>query len=372
MTITTGQRLVLNGRGYTDHQIDNMWTDEERTEFAQWADDLIAAATTTAMPHPGPSGAGSSLLRPLKEVYESGLTPASWWVNGLIPMGAITLLGGYAKEGKSTVMMNILKHASTGDPWCGMRVPASRVWYLTEEGDPTMAEVIEDVGPSLNAPIEHMIGSIHRWGGNWPGLSQQLCVLFDQAPEEERPTAIIIDTLGGWAAMEDANDYAKITKVMQSLHHLRDHTGCAIVIITHTRKEGGDPIKSILGSTAFVSSVDHIIVMVRVPDHDDHRTLHCTGRLRGAQEEVTIRYNGDGGFDRVGELISPVLLRFDHQAYRATDIIESMKGMGWGEKRTRREITRLVEAGDLYYSPQPPNPNALLHRTTTRAPGGGM
>ena len=58
-----------------------------------------------------------------------------WLVDGLIPMGKVTLLGGDGGTGKSLLTVQLLVAVATGGSWIGRGVTAGTAVYLSAEDD---------------------------------------------------------------------------------------------------------------------------------------------------------------------------------------------------------------------------------------------
>ena len=153
-----------------------------------------------------------------------------------------------------------------------------------------------------NSDYQHQIAFVSENDYDWPELclwiEDKVTAAQDVAAHaavqgwdlEPPPRVILIDTFGAWGRLEDINSYSKVMEKMDPVKRLRDRTGCAVVLIHHSRKtapyQQDDPIQSALGSQALTGQADHILVMRQHDKIDDARMIHIDTRL-GEESKIT-------------------------------------------------------------------------------------
>ena len=343
------------------------------------AQNLFAQATSdttnpNTQPHPDPGafiapdpeGFMFGNLRSIGDVYQSGKREIPWLLEGVIPMGAVTLIAAAPIAGKTTMLLSILHAMTTGSDWAGLPVLQGAGWVFTDEGDHSLSEILEDVGPAPGSP--HMVFPLSRKGG---ATFAGICSLVARAVERisknpngwTPPKVIVIDTFGSWSGLEDTNNYSEVLKAFKPLQELRDLTGCAVILIHHARKDqttnGNGPLPLVLGSVGFSAQADHVISLSQWGTGNS-RKLQMSGRYRGALKELVVTYTaGEGphegrfaaGSESAGrrnsqaETDQQVLALFARGVeYSMSDLLAASD---WGEKRLRGAVKRLLEKGEL-------------------------
>ena len=249
-----------------------------------------------------------SIRRTVGEILIEGKRFRPWVVENLISGGAVTLIGGAPKAGKSTMIYSILKAMEKGEPWCGLAVEQAPAWVYTEEGARSLSEVLTESG--IDASSFHRITQVSDRGAmGWDLLCESIAkdvIQHQEAwayadpndettiPNDSDPRVIIIDTLGAWADLEDFNNYGATGGIFKALKRLRDLTGCSVVVVHHARKTqpGADTgaVASMLGSAAIGANPDTIIALTQGRG-EYVRELSIDGRFRGALNAMTISFD---------------------------------------------------------------------------------
>lgn len=213
----------------------------------------------------------TSLANLLAEPEEA----VDWIVEDRIPAGAIVLLAGKPKAGKSTLARHLAYAIARGERWLGWRVHFGSVWYL----------VFED----KRSEVRRHFRQLGATG------SESLHLFFDQAGLEllphlhalavtEKPAAIVVDTLQRLIHVRDMNDYAQVTERCAPLLKLARDTGATLILVHHANKFG-QGLDSILGSTALAGSVDNVFILGR---SERHRTLSSIQRIGPDLEPIVL------------------------------------------------------------------------------------
>lgn len=180
-----------------------------------------------------------------------------WRWHGYLAAGALTILAGKPKAGKSTLALAIsgaidgraptfLDHAVDGAP----------VVYVSEEGAATLAH---KVGGGLRIATRDT-----AWPRpDWPSL------IDAAAAEAERVQAalLVIDTFAFWAALgpESEKDAGAVQAAMEPLV-AATRKGLAVLLVVHARKGGGEDGEAVRGSSALAGAADIVLELDRVPE----------------------------------------------------------------------------------------------------------
>lgn len=267
--------------------------------------------TVKACPFFNPSrtaAAGFKLeLTSLADLLAEPEDTTDWLVEDRIPAGAIMLLAGKPKAGKSTLARSLAYALVTGERWLGWRTHFGSVWYL----------VFEDKRSEVRRHFRQM-GATGR---------EPLRLFFDQSGAEllpalqalaasERPSAIVVDTLQRLIHVKDMNDYAQVTERCAPLLKLSRETGATLVLVHHANKFG-DGLDSILGSTALAGSVDNVFILSR---SERYRTLSSIQRIGTDLEPIVLTLD-----PATGRVEGQGRKRDADEAEAADNILEALK-----------------------------------------------
>jgi hypothetical protein len=215
-----------------------------------------------------------------------------------IARGAITLLAGKPKAGKSTwawaASDAIAQGAAT---FLGRAITQTGVIYVSEEGGTT-------IRPKLPANIDTF--HILTRDAAWPRPSWEQ--LIAGAVEKAKATAaglLIIDTATYWAGLagEQGNDAGHVTRTVAPLVAATT-AGLAVVLIHHQRKSGGEHGDAVLGSGQWAASVDLILEVERIDKAPPtQRALYAVGRYPGTPDGLIVdRDPATGGWKTVRQV----------------------------------------------------------------------
>jgi hypothetical protein len=121
---------------------------------------------------------------PLPSLLENVPPDPPWVVGGYLAPGAITLLAGRPKAGKSTFAFALLADVTKGDPFVGLATAAGGVLLLTEERHDTIAEKARALGLLSNSfpaagnriagnELIHILMRHEAGSTDWPEIVRQ-------------------------------------------------------------------------------------------------------------------------------------------------------------------------------------------------------
>lgn len=164
----------------------------------------------------------------------------------------------------------------------------------SEEADELIAERCMDLGYGEMWPIYWETPEPGRkWIDVVAGIKK--FAMEYTGPNGKTNALIIIDTLSRHWNIEDENNNAMVEGVLNPLIAVVRKTGCAVVLIHHTRKSGGSGGVASRGGSALVGAVDVILEMARVgKDRTTKRRLEGYSRYKGTPDDIIIQLTDDG------------------------------------------------------------------------------
>ena len=224
-------------------------------------------------PDPGPSAWTWGNLRTIADDHPD----PRHVVPGIAICGCISLLYAPPKAGKSRFTFGILAALEPDGPeFCGMKLDPARVLVFSEEpvltlgararefGIPSSTLHVVNVEPAKRLKPDELAREIYRAyyaeGGN-----------FDM---------IVIDTLSAFIAVDDFNDYAKVSAMMEPLRQMIAKLRIVALVFCHHQSKSSDSSghSGVLGSQALSGACDQLIRLGRSP-HGGGHTLTIGGRF---------------------------------------------------------------------------------------------
>jgi hypothetical protein len=215
-----------------------------------------------------------------------------WIWQNYLSRGYSTLLSGYWKSGKSTLLVHVLRAMAKGGV-VGTEVFPCRVLVITEESEDNWARRRDDFDLG-----DHIDFIIRPFRGR---PTQQRWEAFAEDIAEKVTTngygLVIFDTLSAVCSTDDENDSAKMTQALKPFNTIAD-AGAAVLVVHHTTKaESASRYTAARGSGAISSFFDVLVTfkpMDTVDPHDRRRVLGVVGRLPSDQPEIVLELSQDG------------------------------------------------------------------------------
>jgi hypothetical protein len=211
--------------------------------------------------------------------------PVRWIWDGILALGAITLLTAPEKTGKSTLLSLLLDRRRQGGSLLGRDVQAGGTLLCSEENQTIWAarQPPLDFGPELIfvEPV-HTRGSRRRI---WHNFVTDLCEF-----EEGEYDLLVIDSVFNFMPAAPNNPKA-VRWALQELRDFGDSHGAILLLhqspVTRNRRKSHGPL------AAFAD----ILVDMQIPKGDPstrHRTFTAVGRYPGVLPTVTADLNPEG------------------------------------------------------------------------------
>ena len=223
-------------------------------------------------------------------------TADNYIIDSLIPRGGLTILGGAAKTGKTTLCMQMMHDIVTQNTFLNKRIihheeNPVKTLYITNEDSETICfsrllqifgedEGIENVEIVVSKELRYADGTL---------------LSFVEAAAEEGYNLFIIDnfrSFGVDSGIEKDASGAKLTERLQWMTEMCEELNISIILIHHTRKTGqnGRSVNvadELAGGSAISSAAQSIITLSRT--RKGPLLLECTSKIAEDQKMYLTR-----------------------------------------------------------------------------------
>ena len=223
-------------------------------------------------------------------------TADNYIVDSLIPRGGLTILGGVAKTGKTTLCMQLMHDIITQNTFLDKRIIHDeenpiKTLYITNEDSETICfsrllqifgedEGIEQVDIMVSKELRYADGTL---------------LSFVEAAAEEGYNLFIIDnfrSFGVDAGIEKDVSGARLTERLRWMTEMCEELNISIILIHHTRKTGqnGRSVNvadELAGGSAISSAAQSIITLSRT--RKGPLLLECTSKIAEDQKMYLTR-----------------------------------------------------------------------------------
>lgn len=287
----------------------------------------------------GKGGSGRREALPLAVIDPAGwqgqpVPPRRWLVEGLIPHGAVTLLGGDGGLGKSLLMLQLQTAAATATPWLGVPTEACSSFGLYCEDDEgelhrRMAAICDGFGLALT----DLGGRMHfatRVGlatefldRDKFGKAKGPSAVFFQVLETVQRLGVRLVILDGLHDLFDGNENSRpeARQFVNLLRRIALAIDGAVVLCAHPSLAGLNSGSGTSGSTAWNNAVRSRLYLARPvtegdtppdPDLREMRTMKANYGKVG--ERIRLRWQ-QGVFVRDGgaEIATGPMVRMTRQ-----------------------------------------------------------
>lgn len=223
-------------------------------------------------------------------------TADNYIVDSLIPRSGLTILGGAAKTGKTTLCMQLMHDMITQNAFLGKRIIHSeenpvKTLYITNEDSETICfsrllqifgedEGIENVEIMVSKELRYADGTL---------------LSFVEAAAEEGYNLFIVDnfrSFGVDSGIEKDVSGARLTERLRWMTDMCEELHISIILIHHTRKTGqnGRSVNAadeLAGGSAISSAAQSIITLSRT--RKGPLLLECTSKIAEDQKMYLTR-----------------------------------------------------------------------------------
>ena len=185
----------------------------------------------------GQAGDTPLIFKLLSPADIEALPDLEYLIQGILPVPAFGVLYGPPGSGKSFVALSMALAIAAGSQWLGHGVSKGKVLYVAAEGTLGMRNRLKAYRTKFGINDENIkfIGVPFdiRSSEHVPAIIRSL----NQA--DFQPSLIIVDTLARVAVGADENSAKDMGQVVDGFETLKRETGASILVIHHTRKDGG-------------------------------------------------------------------------------------------------------------------------------------
>ena len=184
------------------------------------------------------------------------LPDLKWLVAGVLPAPALAVLFGEPGCGKTFTALSIALAVASGSPWLDRETMRAPVLYIAAEGVLGLKLRLRayrekhNLPPPSAADIRFIPAAVEIMK---PEAVKALLGRLDAAGF--CPGLIIVDTLARVALGADENSASDMGRVVDGFDELKRQTGATVLVIHHSRKDGGAE----RGSSALKGALDAMI-----------------------------------------------------------------------------------------------------------------
>ena len=183
------------------------------------------------------------------QMFAYASTEREWLLEGVLPMGDVSVFVGKPKAGKSSMARGLALSVCRGQPFIGRVVKQGPVgyWSLQEAFDGCI-DHFRLMGMTDDDALR--LGTIRGLQGN-----DNMAELIEFV-KAENPVVVFLDTLMPFFGVTDGNAYAEVDKAFAPLLDYAHKTKTHFALVHHLKKgETSDMGDGVLGSTAIMGSV---------------------------------------------------------------------------------------------------------------------
>jgi len=221
------------------------------------------------------------------ELLASRPEPERWVWDRLLPQGGVTVLAAYMKTGKTTLAYPLALAVAKGQPFLNHPTQQGAVLILAVEEHPRMIlRRLRRFGLDHDDPVY-----VHRGRLEYSPAAIREIQAFILA---NHITLLVVDTLARFWNISDENNNAEVIRRVNPILDLARDTDCAILLIHHERKSGGEEGRSIRGGSALLGLVDQALILDRRQGGaKNQRLLTTLGRYDESPPELVIELIGN-------------------------------------------------------------------------------
>ena len=233
------------------------------------------------------------IIRTIEEIEQE---PVLWAWKPFVALGKICLVQGNPGVGKSTAVLALAADITncTLPGESDITTPSAVIYQTAEDG------YADTVKPRLR-----------RLGADCSRVyvideSEYPLSLADERIEESiiqtGAKLFIADPLQGFCRGADMHSVNGMRPLMAKLGAVAERTGCAVIIISHLRKSGGQSAYRGLGSIDIYAAARSVLTVGKLPLDENLRALvHTKSNLSPLSKSQSFKFDENGGFCWLGE-----------------------------------------------------------------------
>ena len=259
-------------------------------------------------------------LMSMSDVLDGSGEEPEWVVDGLMLHGGLSLIAAKPKAGKSTLARQLAFSVARGTPFLGRATRHGPVLLISLEDQKLIVRAhFLKMGATDSDPITIHFKTLQIADLRW-------------ALEETKPILLIVDHLHRLLEVKDSDNYVENMRELTKIRDLCTEYSVHTCVIHHAKKlNTDDPFDSILGSTAIFAGVETALVVARLPEDQNVRTIVSRSRFGRDFDNTVLQFDPATGLSSLGPQVTE--LKRDSVARRQTD----------KEERIEQKILRHVE-----------------------------
>lgn len=237
---------------------------------------------------------------PLSDALANVPAEPEWTWKGYLAPGAITLIAGRPKVGKSTLLFGLLAALLSGELFLDAKTSMAGVLLLSEERHGTLEEKARRFGLKDSASLHLLMR--HESRVPWAEAVQQAITYATS----HGLGVLVVDTWDKWSGLRgDAeNNAGDVIGAFEPLQRAAGQ-GFAVLVLSHQRKSRGDFGEAVRGSNALTGAVDIVLELERLPGDlgGRLRVLRAVSRYASTPEELVLELTPTG-YEARGDSVS--------------------------------------------------------------------
>jgi AAA domain len=187
-------------------------------------------------------------------------------VPGRVPLGAVSLLAGDPKLGKSTLSCLYAAGVTLG------RYGGDPAAVLIVSAEDSFTRIVKPRAVAVGADLEltKKFDVVDEDGPRYPNLPEDVHLL-EAAVADHQVRLVVIDPLNAFLSgtVDSWKDHG-VRRALAPLARMAEDQRCAVLVIVHLNKQrGGDPLYRIGGSIGQVGAARSVLSFGRDPDDPD-------------------------------------------------------------------------------------------------------
>lgn len=223
----------------------------------------------------------------LSDLESMSFPPVEWIIDGVLPAGALALLVGRPKAGKSLLTLDMLASVALGETYIDRATAQGPAIYFPAEDALRMvrSRLFTRIGSERTAPI-HVVPADGSLDQSIRLDDPESFIRLAATIEAVRPSLVVLDPFREFHHRKE-NDADDMAAVLRPLRNLAHQTDTAVVLVHHRNKHASDPALATRGSSAITGGVD-VVMTCELSNESDEDELT-------PDQTLTIRVEGRYG-----------------------------------------------------------------------------
>lgn len=203
-----------------------------------------------------------------------------WLWEDRVPAGCVSMISGRPGEGKSLITCDMAGRITTGRPFPdGRPSKLGEVIFITAEDDPAYVQKPRLIAAGADVSKVHSFRMVNRLDEKTKKIKQFPFSLEDVLHLEvalklhPQCRLVVIDPIGSFlGGGRNGNSDNEVREALGPLGQVAEKYGCAVLMVTHTRKSTGDYADDmVIGSRAFTAFARAVWHLTTDPEDEDRR-----------------------------------------------------------------------------------------------------